>query len=144
MNLQRRAATESDVGYLMALRKEAMGGHLRNAGAPTSEEEHFARLMYGFEYAQVLEISGAPVGLLKLAMQPPAWELIQLQFEGQYRGSGLGTELLARLTEEAAEAGCDMKLSVLKANPARSLYERLGFKVIGEDEHEYHMYRSAA
>jgi ribosomal protein S18 acetylase RimI-like enzyme len=51
---------------------------------------------------------------------------------------------LREVIEEAAKNGCDMKLSVLKANPAKSLYERLGFKVIGQDEYEYQVVRSAA
>ena len=144
MNVLRRAAAKSDIDYLLALRKGAMDEHLRNSGASTGEEEHFARLMYGFEHAQVLEVNGARIGLLKVVRQPPAWELIQIQLENQYRGSGLGTELLEQLIEEAAKGGCDMKLSVLKANPAKGLYERLGFEVIGQDEYEYQMYRSAA
>jgi hypothetical protein len=32
-----------------------------------------------------------------------------------------------------------IELTVLKANPARILYETLGFAISGEDEHEFHM-----
>jgi hypothetical protein len=32
-------------------------------------------------------------------------------------------------------------LNVLKVNPARSLYERLGFRVVGGDEHRHYMER---
>jgi len=144
VNVLLRPATQSDIPYLLALRKDVMDEHLRNSGASTSEDEHLKRLMYGFEHAQVLEVNGRPIGLMKLARKAPTWELIQIQLDSSYRGTGLGTQLLWEVIEEAAENGCDVQLSVLKANPARSLYERLGFEVVGQDEHEYHMHRRAA
>ena len=39
----------------------------------------------------------------------------------------------------ADRAGVTLGLSVLKANPAKRLYEQLGFSVVGEDAHEFHM-----
>ena len=45
------------------------------------------------------------------------------------QGKSIGTKLLQSLVEEAREAGASLKLSVLKANPARRLYERMGFVV---------------
>ena len=47
--------------------------------------------------------------------------------------------MLEGVIADARKAGVDVVLSVLKANPARSLYERLGFLVEGEDSHEYFM-----
>ena len=37
--------------------------------------------------------------------------------------------------------GKNIELTVLKDNPAKNLYERLGFIITGEDEHEYFMQR---
>jgi ribosomal protein S18 acetylase RimI-like enzyme len=51
--------------------------------------------------------------------------------------------LLQELLADAARAQVAVELSVLKANPARLLYERLGFKLIGEDEYEYRMRHEA-
>ena len=36
-----------------------------------------------------------------------------------------------------------IQLKVLKDNPAKNLYTRLGFITVGEDEHEYHMERAS-
>ena len=35
--------------------------------------------------------------------------------------------------------GAPVRLSVLRANPARRLYERLGFRIVGENGHGYDM-----
>ena len=47
------------------------------------------------------------------------------------RGRGVGTMLIRRLLREAAEVGIGrVSLSVERANPARRLYEREGFRVL--------------
>lgn len=139
MNLTRRQATESDVPFLMRLRRESMDQHLIAAGASTSEPDHFARLMYRFDCAEVLLQEGSPVGLLKVSRSGRDWKIIQIQLVAKLQGPGLGGKLLKQVITEAVTAGASLTLSVLKANPARLLYERLGFVVESESEHEYHM-----
>ena len=139
MRLDRRKATESDIPFLLSLRRETMGSHLVASGADCSDESHLARLMYHFDYAEVLTNNGNPVGLLKVRREPEAWEIVQIQLSCQIQGNGVGRTLLEGILADAAIAGVEVKLSVLKANPAKNLYERLGFKIIGEDAHEYFM-----
>ncbi|HLM63369.1 MAG TPA: GNAT family N-acetyltransferase [Acidimicrobiales bacterium] len=52
----------------------------------------------------------------------------------EVRGAGLGTSLLTRLLDDAAERFDAVCLSVRGDNPARRLYERLGFVAMGEHE----------
>lgn len=47
-------------------------------------------------------------------------------------GQGIGAALLARLFEEASPYHTEVVLSVRNNNPARRLYERHGFVVVGE------------
>ena len=139
MILTRRHATESDVPFLMRLRHESMDRHLDATGASTSETDHLARLRYQFDCAEVLLRDGNPVGLLKVSRDGPDWKVVQIQLVCELQGQGLGASLLKQVINEAAAAGASLTLSVLKANPARSLYERLGFVVEGESEYEYNM-----
>jgi GNAT superfamily N-acetyltransferase len=48
-----------------------------------------------------------------------------------YRGQGIGTALLTHLLEAARGRYAAVSLSVARENPARRLYERLGFEVVG-------------
>ena len=50
-----------------------------------------------------------------------------------YHNRGLGTQLLKHMLEEAAEQFSGLSLSVSSENPARRLYERLGFSIIEVD-----------
>lgn len=52
-----------------------------------------------------------------------------------WRGTGLGTRILAELASAAREAGFDrLSLSVDTDNPARRLYERLGYRELSVDD----------
>ena len=48
----------------------------------------------------------------------------------EYRGQGIGTALLERLLELAAPCHPAVCLSVSAGNPARRLYERMGFRLV--------------
>ncbi|HEY5971897.1 MAG TPA: GNAT family N-acetyltransferase [Pseudoxanthomonas sp.] len=139
MRLDRRAATEADIPFLLSLRRETMDEHLTASGISTTDESHLARLMHRFDCSQVLISDGKPIGLLKVRRLPDEWEIVQIQLIRKIQGKGLGRFLLEEILADAAICGVNVRLSVLKANPAKHLYERLGFKVIAEDAHEYYM-----
>lgn len=141
MQLDRRTATEADIPFLLSLRRETMDVHLVASGASATDQSHLLRLMHHFDCAEVLIRNGEPVGLLKVRRSPAVWEIVQIQLGSRVRGRGIGTRLLEELLAQASAARVDVRLSVLKANPARNLYERLGFEVTGEDDHEYFMQR---
>jgi ribosomal protein S18 acetylase RimI-like enzyme len=139
MIVSKRPATIADIPFLLALRQETMDGHLAASGVAVDDDSRRARVMHRFECAQILLGDGIPVGLLKLQRRPGEWEIVQLQLARQVRGRGLGRSLLEEILAEAARTGAAIRLSVLKANPARRLYQNLGFKVVGEDAYEFHM-----
>jgi GNAT superfamily N-acetyltransferase len=45
---------------------------------------------------------------------------------------GLGTAIIKHLLRQASQQNMPASLQVLEVNPARQLYERLGFRAIGE------------
>jgi hypothetical protein len=45
------------------------------------------------------------------------------------------------IIEEARRAHKAITLGVVKINPARRLYERLGFRITHEDQHKFYMRR---
>ena len=120
-----------------------MDVHLAASGMSATDESHLARLMHRFECSEVLVRDDEPVGLLKVSRLPGEWEIVQIQLAPQLQGQGIGRSLVEQILVDAARAGADVKLSVLKANPARLLYARLGFQVVDEDAHEYYMRHTA-
>lgn len=111
-----RAATEADMPFLLV-----------------------ERVLARFECAEIVLLSGKPVGLLKAARDGNKWDLIQIQILPEKQGTGLGTGILRKLLDEAVRSQAAVTLSVLKSNPARRLYERLGFRIVGENDQAYDM-----
>jgi ribosomal protein S18 acetylase RimI-like enzyme len=139
--MQRRQATPQDIPFLLDLRQRTMNVHVLASGGEVSDAHHMARLMHRFECAEILLHEGAPVGLLKVSRDPQEWVVIQIQLAPGYQGGGIGTGLLAEVIDQAARAGVDLTLSVLKANPAKALYERFGFVVERESAFSFDMRR---
>jgi GNAT superfamily N-acetyltransferase len=134
-----RAAQEGDVPFLLHLREVAMDPHHHAAGIFQTPAEMEERVRSHWDEAQVVELDGRLVGLWKLWRQPEVWWILQVQLLPEAQGRGIGAELIRRLIAEADAAGVALKLKVLKTNPARRLYERLGFVLVGDDEHGHEM-----
>lgn len=84
-------------------------------------------------------MGGVAVGLVKVIRAPEQWKLLQLQVLPEYQGRGIGSSVVLGVLREARAANQAVVLTVLKNNPAKRLYERVGFKVVGEREHVYEM-----
>ena len=50
----------------------------------------------------------------------------------EYQGRGTGTAIILDLIAQARALQLPVTLHVLDVNPARSLYERLGFRIVAE------------
>lgn len=142
--LRLRAAVEDDLPFLLQLRLQTMNEHLIASGASVSSEVHLQRVQARFECAQIVTLEDRPIGLLKAVREGPCWELMQIQISPPLQGQGLGRRLVQQVIDDARKAGASLKLSVLKKNPARRLYERLGFTVVAEHDRAYDMLLEAS
>jgi ribosomal protein S18 acetylase RimI-like enzyme len=78
----------------------------------------------------VIEIDGAPAGRLYVDRGSDDIRVIDIALLPEYRGRGVGSALLQSLLDEAAEARKRVSIHVELNNPARRLYERLGFQPV--------------
>jgi GNAT superfamily N-acetyltransferase len=72
------------------------------------------------------------IGWLQVAENQTEVLLQQFFISPEYQGRGIGTVVLDRLLLEWDLRKKPIKLTVLKNNPARRLYERRGFVVVAE------------
>lgn len=127
-----RPATPADVPFLLQLRKLTMTEHLQRMGEPVDEDAHLQRVWSNFDDAQIIRANDESIGLLKLNRAPDEWHVHQIQILPTHQGSGIGKRVLSAVLDEARCKGVHVSLSVLHGNPARRLYERLGFEVVTE------------
>jgi ribosomal protein S18 acetylase RimI-like enzyme len=79
--------------------------------------------------AQIIEVDNIGIGVFRVARYPTHIELEQIYLLPEYQRMGIGTVLINRLITEAQESIVPVCLRVLVVNPAKKLYERLGFIV---------------
>jgi GNAT superfamily N-acetyltransferase len=90
---------------------------------------------------RIVTLDGADIGWLQTMIHQGACFLGQLFVDAPHQRRGIGTEIMHRLIAEATRAGQAMMLNVVKINPAKRLYDRLGFRVVHEDERKFYMRR---
>ncbi len=134
-----RPADESDVDWLVMLRKQTMTPHFAAAGERLSEEQHRRRVLDNFDSIRLITVNGMAVGMLKVVRDVEHWRIVQLQLLADRQRSGIGTAVIRDLQTEASQHGVPVTLSVLKVNPAHRLYARLGFIVDKATDDAYRM-----
>jgi ribosomal protein S18 acetylase RimI-like enzyme len=78
----------------------------------------------------------APAGRLYVWRAEKEIRIMDLTVLPGFRGRGIGTLLLSSLATESDASGVPLTIHVERGNPARRLYERLGF-VEAEDKGVY-------
>jgi ribosomal protein S18 acetylase RimI-like enzyme len=78
----------------------------------------------------IIEQGGTAIGRLYIDRGPIEIEIIDIALLPQYRGAGLGAGLLRDILREGEESGKPVTIYVEHFNPARHLYDRLGFQHI--------------
>ena len=74
-----------------------------------------------------------PAGRLIVARWPEDLRVVDVALLPEYRGRGIGGELMRALIEEADERGVKTSIHVERFNPAQRLYARLGFRAVSDD-----------
>lgn len=119
-----------------------MSPHFRAAGLSPEAEAPERRLRMNFAAASIILQDGRSIGMFKVDRTAQPWRLVQILLASEAQGRGMGTALLCPLIAEAESCRATVALSVLKGNPAKRLYERLGFETVGEEPHAWNMQRA--
>jgi ribosomal protein S18 acetylase RimI-like enzyme len=103
-----------------------------------AQAQHYRSQYRGADHRIIL-VAGQMAGRLYVWRADGQILLVDIALLPAYRGAGVGTEVIGGLLAEAEAADQPVLLHVRKPNPARRLYERLGFVQIGETEMDFEM-----
>ena len=145
-----RPASSDDEPFLRALIGEIVADDLGAHSWPEAMREPLVDIQYrarrqglratypdGAE--RIVLLDNVPVGWVVTARLSDCLVLADIAILRTHRGRGFGAGLIRDLQSEAAGASLPLRLSVVRQNPARLLYERLGFAITGGDEIRYSM-----
>lgn len=133
-----RPITDDDLPFLLRLYATLRADEL--AQVPWSDEQKAAFVLQQFEAQHawwtehykgarfdLVLLNGHPAGRLYVDVWKKEVRIVDIALLPEFRGGGLGTLLLRRVFKEGDAAGKPVSIHVEVFNPARRLYERLGF-----------------
>lgn len=94
-----------------------------------AQTSHYAAVFTAAERS-IIELEERPVGRLYLDHREDEIRVIDIALMPTARGRGIGGNLLRGVLAAAAQRGVAVRIHVEVNNPARSLYDRLGFREI--------------
>ncbi len=139
-----RAITEDDMAFLSKLYRSTREAELAEVTWSEAEKQVFCDMQFEAQHKHyqqyypdaqwlVIKRHGTPIGRLYLERWPREHRIIDIALSPAVRGQGIGGALLQDLQESAiADEARGIGVHVEKANPAMSLYRRLGFTTIEE------------
>jgi Acetyltransferases len=143
MALTLRPVTAADEQFLFEVYASTRAEELAAWGWNAAQQEQFLRLQfmaqkggYSAQYPgadnAIIVLDGKDIGRLYFIRSEKHIVLIDFALLPEYRGRGLGGELLKRVLDEVTRDKKTCRLQVLKTNRAMRLYKRLGFLKTGE------------
>ena len=135
-----RPATEGDFSFIHAVRAAGLREYVDQIWG-WDDAAQFARFRARFDPAAyvVIVVDGRDAGALAVEWRSDEVFLTDISISPEWQRQGLGTAVLGSLVTEARQRGLPVALKVLKNNPARRLYERLGFQLVNETDSHYWM-----
>jgi len=97
----------------------------------SAQDDHY-RAHYPGATLDVIEVDGERAGRLYVYRGKEDIRIMDIAVAPAFRGRGIGTALIEELIVEARSSGRTVSIHVEMQNPARALYERLGFVPAGE------------
>jgi ribosomal protein S18 acetylase RimI-like enzyme len=135
MNITLRPGKQSDYDFLWWLHGATMRAYVEAIwGWDEAAQRRFFQERFDPARIQILEREGEAIGYISVERNKESIFLSAIEVAPQVQNRGIGSSLIRDLQDEAARRRIPLRLRVLQGNPARRLYERLGFVATGETE----------
>ena len=108
-----------------------------------AQRQHYREVLQHVGFDLILQ-NGTPIGRLYSQERVTQLHIVDISLMPGQRGQGIGGKLLAALGYNAALAGKALGIFVEHQNPARHLYDRMGFQVVENGGIYLEMERPAA
>jgi GNAT superfamily N-acetyltransferase len=133
-----RPCRDEDLPFLADLYASTRAEEVATTGWPAEAQREFLDQQFAAQHRHyrlhypdadwvLIARDGAPVGRVYIAERDNMLRLIDIALLPASRGGGVGTAILTDLLRQAEALGLGIVIHVERYNPARRLYDRLGF-----------------
>ena len=134
LDYQTRPAEHEDDPFLYACYKQVMHEYVRQTWGWDEEFQKASFVEHlPWQKFQIIMVDSRAVGAACVLDTPSGIDLEMIIIDPRFQRMGIGSDFVANLLRRAHHERRRIKLRVLKVNPAKALYERLGFVVVGEE-----------
>ncbi|WAC21505.1 GNAT family N-acetyltransferase [Luteolibacter sp. SL250] len=130
------------MAFLWELHVATMRGYVERTWGwdETFQRDHFHKT-FSPEHLRILTCGGRDIGVLETHLHPDHLFLARISILPSRQNRGIGTRIIRPILQDAGERNLPVRLQVLKVNPARFLYERMGFTTCSETTTHFMMTR---
>ncbi|MCP5108611.1 MAG: GNAT family N-acetyltransferase [bacterium] len=143
--LRFRPITDNDIGFLYNVYASTRAEEMANTGWNQQQTGEFLSMQFNLQHTQYLQNypaasfdimlwDGVPIGRLYVDRREKEIRILDISLLPDFRGRGIGSKIMKDLIAEANEKKVPLNLHVLRNNPALTLYEKLGFKKVAEND----------
>ena len=138
-----RPAREDDAEFLYRVYASTRTDELAVVPWSVEQKEAFLRMQFHAQHTDyhrnfpdaaflIVESNHEAIGRVYLDRRHDEFRVVDIALLPERRGRGLGAALMRNVMAEAAAEMLPVRIHVERFNPAQRLYERLGFRRIGD------------
>ena len=140
MDYKIRFATPDDNDLIYALKSESIRPYVEKIWGwdEDYQKKDFDGDFSNMEQFNVIEIDGKFVGFVQYYFEYPYFEVVEIHLLPEYRGKGIGTDILRYLQKVCIAQDRKIRIGCFKENHrAKDLYQKLGFMQMEKTDAHY-------
>lgn len=143
LDLNLRPAAESDRAFARELHHACYRPWVEPIfGWDLERQDRFFAESWAPQERSMVELRGKAIGSFSVSDRGSYILIADIEVHPDHQGRGVGTALLRRMLADADARCLPVRLQVLKGNPARRLYSRLGFVDVAQTDTHHIMVRA--
>ena len=144
MEVSTRQASQADFEWLYELKVASRRRYIEAVyGWDDDAQRKFFKDDFRPQGIEIITADGSDAGMFKVTQDKEGFFLERIEIHPKFQSRGVGSRIVQGILDEPLEKNKSVNLFVFKVNPARNLYERLGFRIVEETETHYRMISKA-
>lgn len=128
-------AEEAHSEFSYRLKEAAYGDYIAEIwGWDEDEQREFHTQDWLYRRPEIILYDSEPIGTIYVFENEDYIEIERFIILTEYQNKGIGSFILKGIMDEADRSGRVIKLKYLRINPVATLYSRMGFEVVGNDD----------
>ncbi len=135
MKVNYRPANENDYKYCRNLHHNGMKPYVQLLWGWKDEfqNQRYEKLWQPIKI-KIITLDSKDIGYIEVSEDDEAVKLVNIFVTEELRGKGIGSRVVSDFISQYRNSVSKLTLNVLWNNPAKHLYERLGFKFLSRED----------